>query len=137
ACFGAPFMAQRPSVYASLLGKKIEEHNVNCWLVNTGWSGGPPGVGSRMKIAYTRAMVNAALDGKLDGVEFVEDPNFGVQVPASVPDVPVEVLQPRNTWADKAAYDAQAKKLAKMFQENFKQFADNVTEEIRAAGPKA
>jgi len=137
ACFGAPFMAQRPSVYASLLGKKIEEHNVNCWLVNTGWSGGPPGVGSRMKIAYTRAMVNAALDGKLDGVKFVEDPNFGVQVPTSVPGVPDDVLQPRNTWADKAAYDAQAKKLAGMFKENFKQFAENVTEEIRAAGPKA
>ena len=129
-------MAQRPSVYASLLGKKIEEHKVNCWLVNTGWSGGPPGVGSRMKIAYTRAMVNAALDGELDDVAFVADPVFGVQVPVSVPDVPAEVLQPRNTWTDKAAFDAQAKKLAKMFQDNFKQFEENVTEAIKGAGPK-
>ena len=89
-----------------------------------------------MEIAFTRAMVNAALDGRLDGVELVEDPLFGVRVPVSVPDVPAEILQPRNTWADKAAYDAQAQKLARMFQENFKQFADSVTEEIRAAGPK-
>ena len=106
------------------------------WLVEADWSGGPPGVGNRMKIAYTRAMVNAALDGKLDDVAFVEDPVFGVQVPVSVPDVPAEVLQPRNTWADKAAFDGQAKKLAKMFQDNFKQFEENVTAEIKAAGPK-
>lgn len=136
ACFGAPFMAQRPSVYAALLGKKIEQHHVNCWLVNTGWSGGPPGVGSRMKIAYTRAMVNAALDGKLDNVEFVVDPVFGVQAPTSVPDVPAEVLQPRNTWADKDAYDAQARKLAGMFRANFKQFEESVTDEIKAAAPQ-
>jgi phosphoenolpyruvate carboxykinase (ATP) len=136
ACFGAPFMAQRPSVYASLLGKKIEQHDVNCWLVNTGWTGGPPGVGHRMKIAYTRAMVNAALDGELDDVEFVADPVFGVQIPTSVPDVPAEVLQPRNTWADKAAYDAQAKKLAGMFRANFKQFEENVSDEIKAAAPQ-
>ena len=90
-----------------------------------------------MKIAYTRAMLNAALDGKLDNVEYIEDPNFGVQVPSSCPNVPEEVLIPRNTWADKDAYDAQAKKLAGMFVENFKQFAENVTEGIRAAGPQA
>ena len=136
ACFGAPFMAQRPSVYASLLGKKIEEHNVNCWLVNTGWTGGPPGVGHRMKIAYTRAMVNAALDGDLDDVAFVVDPVFGVQIPTSVPNVPAEVLQPRNTWADKDAYDAQAKKLAGMFRANFKQFEENVADAIKAAAPQ-
>ena len=136
ACFGAPFMAQRPSVYAQLLGKKIIDHDVTVWLVNTGWSGGPYGVGKRMKIAYTRAMVNAALDGKLNDVEFVEDPNFGVQVPTTCPNVPEEVLIPRNTWADKDDYDAQAKKLAGMFVENFKQFAENVTEGIRAAGPR-
>ena len=136
ACFGAPFMAQRPSVYASLLGKKIEQHEVNCWLVNTGWTGGPPGAGHRMKIAYTRAMVNAALDGDLDGVEFVADPVFGVQIPTSVPDVPAEVLQPRNTWEDKDAYDAQAKKLAGMFRANFKQFEENVSDAIKAAAPQ-
>jgi phosphoenolpyruvate carboxykinase (ATP) len=136
ACFGAPFMAQRPSVYASLLGKKIEQHDVNCWLVNTGWTGGPPGVGHRMKIAYTRAMVNAALDGDLNGVAFVEDPFFGVQVPTSVPDVPAEVLQPRNTWADKDAYDAQARRLAGMFRANFKQFEENVSDPIKAAAPQ-
>jgi phosphoenolpyruvate carboxykinase (ATP) len=136
ACFGAPFMAQHPSVYAQLLGRKITEHRVNCWLVNTGWSGGPYGVGQRMKIAYTRAMINAALDGKLNGVEYVEDPTFGVHIPTNCPDVPQEVLIPRNTWGDKAAYDAQAKKLAGMFGQNFKQFEGDVSAEIRAAGPK-
>jgi phosphoenolpyruvate carboxykinase (ATP) len=136
ACFGAPFKTQRPSVYASLLGKKIEEHNVNCWLVNTGWTGGPPGVGSRMKIAYTRAMVNAALDGDLDKVESIVAPVFGVQIPTCVPDVPAEVLQPRTTWEDKDAYDAQAKKLAGMFRTNFKQFEENVSNAIKAAAPQ-
>ena len=136
ACFGAPFMAQRPSVYAKLLGKKIEEHNVNCWLVNTGWTGGPYGVGHRMAISDTRAMVNAALDGELNDVEFVEDPIFGLQIPTSVPGVSAEVLQPRNTWDDGAAYDAQAKKLAGMFVENFKQFEENAPAEVTAAGPK-
>ncbi len=136
ACFGAPFMAQRPSVYAKLLGKKIEEHNVNCWLVNTGWTGGPYGVGHRMAIANTRAMVNAALDGELNDAEFVEDPIFGLQIPTSVPGVPDEVLQPRNTWDDGAAYDAQANKLASMFVENFKQFEENAPAEVSAAGPK-
>ncbi len=136
ACFGAPFMAQRPSVYASLLGKKIEQHEVNCWLVNTGWTGGPPGVGHRMKIAYTRAMVNAAMDGNMDDVAFVVDPVFGVQIPTSVPDVPAEVLQPRNTWEDKDAYDTQAKKLAEMFRNNFKQFEENVSDAIKAAAPQ-
>jgi len=137
ACFGAPFMAHHPSVYAEMLGEKIEKHNVNCWLVSTGWSGGPHGVGSRMKIAYTRAMVNAALDGDLDDVEFVTDPIFGVEVPTTCPNVPDEVLIPRNTWSDTDAYDVQAKKLAGMFQENFKQFADRASDEIKAAGPKA
>ena len=130
-------MAQHPSVYAELLGKKIADHGVQCWLVNTGWTGGPYGVGSRMKLAYTRAMVNAALDGKLAGVEFVEDPVFGVQVPTSCPNVPSEVLSPRDTWADKDAYDAQAKKLAGMFVENFKQYADKTPEAVKAAAPKA
>ncbi len=136
ACFGAPFMAQHPGVYADLLGKKIAAHDVKCWLVNTGWSGGPYGVGSRMKIAYTRAMVNAALNGDLNDVEYIEDSNFGVQVPTSCPDVPAEVLIPRNTWQDGMAYDDQAQKLAHMFIENFKEFEDGVTDEIKAAAPK-
>ncbi len=135
ACFGAPFMAQRPSVYAQLLGKKIQQHDVQCWLVNTGWTGGPYGVGARMKLAYTRAMVNAALDGDLDNVEYVMDPVFGVMVPTSCPGVPADVLQPRNTWEDKATFDQQVRKLAAMFVENFKPYAENVTESIRAAAP--
>jgi phosphoenolpyruvate carboxykinase (ATP) len=134
-CFGAPFMAHRPTVYSKLLGEKIAQHDVKCWLVNTGWSGGPYGVGSRMKIAYTRAMVNAALNGKLDEVEYTTDSIFGVQVPTSCPDVPDEVLIPRNTWSDGAAYDQQAHKLADMFNNNFEQFAEQASEEVKAAGP--
>jgi len=136
ACFGAPFMALAPAVYADLLGEKIAQHNVNVWLVNTGWSGGPYGVGQRMKIAYTRAMVHAALDGALGDVPTTPDPIFGVAVPNSCPGVPTEVLNPRNTWADKAAYDAQARKLAGMFGENFTIFADQVSPEVRGAGPR-
>jgi phosphoenolpyruvate carboxykinase (ATP) len=137
ACFGAPFMAQHPGVYADLLGKKIAKHNSTVWLINTGWSGGPYGVGHRMQIAYTRAMVHAALDGRLNKVAFEKDPIFGVEVPTSCPGVPAEVLVPKNTWADKDAYDQMAKKLAGMFVENFKQFEDGVTDEIKAAAPKA
>jgi phosphoenolpyruvate carboxykinase (ATP) len=136
ACFGAPFMAQRPGVYADLLGKKIDAHQVHCWLVNTGWTGGPHGIGHRMAISHTRAMVNAALDGKLEAVEHAEDPVFGVRVPTTVPGVPAEVLQPRATWADGAAYDAQAKKLAGMFRDNFAQFEDSVSDDVRGAGPR-
>lgn len=134
-CFGAPFMAQHPSVYAKLLGGKIEKHNVNCWLVNTGWSGGSYGVGSRMKIAYTRAMVNAALDGKLNDVEYTTDPVFGVNVPTFCPNVPSDVLLPRGTWDNGSDYDEQAKKLAGMFIENFKEFESNVSDAVKAAGP--
>lgn len=134
-CFGAPFMALSPTVYADLLGEKIARHQVNVWLVNTGWSGGPYGVGQRMKIAHTRAMVNAALKGELTGIPTTPDPIFGVAVPTACPGVPVEVLSPRQTWADPAAYDAQARKLAGMFAENFKAFADQVSEEVRAVGP--
>jgi phosphoenolpyruvate carboxykinase (ATP) len=137
ACFGAPFMALHPAVYAELLGEKVKEHNVDVWLINTGWTGGPHGVGSRMKIAYTRAMVNAALNGELKDVPFETDPFFGLQIPTAVPGVPAEVLNPRNTWADKAAYDAQATKLAKMFHDNFKQYADRVSDEVAKAGPLA
>ena len=136
ACFGAPFMALSPTVYANLLGDKIAKHKVNVWLVNTGWSGGPYGVGQRMKIAYTRAMVRAALDGALNDVPINLDPTFGIAVPNACPDVPAQVLNPRNTWADPAAYDTQARKLAAMFAENFKTFSDQVSPEVRAAGPK-
>lgn len=135
-CFGAPFMALHPSVYANLLGEKMKKHNVNCWLVNTGWSGGPYGVGSRMKIAYTRAMVAAALDGSLARTETEEDPIFGVHVPVSCPNVPADVLKPRNTWTDQSAYDEYAHKLAGMFKSNFEQFKEHVSELVFKAGPK-
>ncbi len=135
-CFGAPFMALHPSVYADLLGKKIKKHKVNCWLVNTGWTGGPYGVGSRMKIGHTRAMLAAALEGKLDKVKTKPDPTFNILVPENVPGVPKKVLTPRNTWKDKKAYDTKAKDLASRFVENFKNFESHVTKEVKAAGPK-
>jgi phosphoenolpyruvate carboxykinase (ATP) len=135
ACFGAPFMVQHPSVYAELLGEKIAEHDVKCWLVNTGWTGGPYGEGHRISLSYTRAMINAALNGELDNAEFIRDPVFGLQVPTSCPDVLNEILQPRNTWQDSEAYDRQAQQLASMFVDNFKQFADQVLESISSAGP--
>lgn len=136
-CFGAPFMALSPIVYANLLGALISKHQVNVWLVNTGWSGGPYGVGQRMKIGYTRAMIHAVLSGQLNDVPMTPDPIFGVAVPQSVPGVPSEALNPRNTWADKDAYDAQASKLARMFTENFKTFNDQVSSDVKAAGPKS
>lgn len=137
ACFGAPFMPLHPTVYAELLAKKIEEHGSDVWLVNTGWTGGPYGVGSRMKLSYTRQMINMALAGELAKVEFEEEPFFGFLIPKSVPGVPVEVLNPRETWADKAAYDAQAKHLVGLFRANFEKYADHSSEMILAAGPKA
>lgn len=135
-CFGAPFMSLHPSVYGDLLGKKIREHKVSCWLINTGWTGGPYGVGERMDITHTRAMLNAALDGDLDGVAMRHDPIFNLQVPESCPGVSSDVLRPENTWADKAAYEAKAKELAKKFQENFQAFGDLVSDEVKAAGPQ-
>jgi phosphoenolpyruvate carboxykinase (ATP) len=135
-CFGAPFMALSPTVYADLLGEKIARHRVNVWLVNTGWSGGPYGVGRRMEIAHTRALVNAALSGALNDGPTAPDPTFGIAVPTACPDVPPVVLSPRNTWADTAAYDAQAHTLAGMFAENFRAYADHVGDEVRAAGPR-
>lgn len=137
ACFGAPFMPLHPGEYAKLLGEKLAKHASSVWLINTGWVGGPAGVAGRMKLSYTRAMVTAALTGQLDDVEMVEEPFFGLQVPVSVPGVPNEVLDARGAWADKEAYDAQAKKLVGMFIANFKQFEDGVTDEIKAASPKA
>jgi phosphoenolpyruvate carboxykinase (ATP) len=135
-CFGAPFMVLHPGVYAGLLGEKIQEHKAVCWLVNTGWSGGPYGEGSRMKIAYTRAMIRAILNGSLAQVETHPDPVFGVGVPVSCPGVPDEVLQPRNTWKDKDAYDRKALELARRFNDNFKKYEEGVTEGVRAAAPK-
>jgi phosphoenolpyruvate carboxykinase (ATP) len=136
-CFGAPFMALHPTVYARLLGQRISAHDARCWLVNTGWTGGAFGEGERINIAYTRAMVAAALDGALDDVPTRTDPIFGVLVPEQCPGVPAEVLNPRATWADPEAYDRQARMLAQKFADNFAQFADVVSEEVRAAGPRA
>jgi phosphoenolpyruvate carboxykinase (ATP) len=136
ACFGAPFLPLHPGVYASQLGEKLRQHRSQVWLVNTGWTGGPYGVGSRMKLSYTRRMVRAALAGELDGVETVVDPIFGVAIPRHIEGVPDEVLVPKASWQDGEAYDAQANKLAGMFAENFKKYADGVTDEIRGAGPK-
>jgi len=136
ACFGAPFLPRHPGVYAHMLGEKLREHDARVWLVNTGWTGGPHGVGSRMKLGYTRAMVRAALAGELDEMATVEDPVFGLAIPAEVPGVPREVLRPRDTWEDAEAYDVQARKLADMFRESFKRYEDGVSEEIREAGPR-
>jgi phosphoenolpyruvate carboxykinase (ATP) len=135
-CFGAPFMVHHPTVYAKLLGERIAEHRVTCWLVNTGWTGGAYGVGKRMKIAYTRSMVNAAIEGRLARSVYETEPYFGLTIPTSVPDVPSDVLNPRNAWADTSAYDAQAKKLAGLFAENFKKFAAHASPEILAVAIK-
>jgi phosphoenolpyruvate carboxykinase (ATP) len=134
-CFGAPFLPLPPSVYATMLGRKLEEHGTRCWLVNTGWTGGPFGVGSRIRLDYTRAMIRAALAGQLDETTTEPDPVFGLHIPVSVPDVPDDKLRPRDTWPDGAAYDEQAAKLADMFRENFTRFADDVSPGIRDAGP--
>jgi phosphoenolpyruvate carboxykinase (ATP) len=136
-CFGAPFMVLHPGVYADLLGKKMQEHKSACWLVNTGWSGGPYGEGKRMSIKYTRAMIRAILNGSLAQAETRPDPVFGVHVPTSVPDVPSEVLAPRNTWRDPEAYDRKARELAGRFNENFRKYESGVSESVRAVAPKA
>ena len=136
ACFGAPFMPLHPGVYAELLGQKIRQHGASVWLVNTGWTGGPHGVGSRMKLRYTRRMVEAALAGELNDAETVTDEIFGVAVPKAIEGVPSELLVPKNTWQDPAAYDAQAQKLAQMFVANFKAFEDGVSDAVKAAAPK-
>ncbi len=137
ACFGAPFMVLHPSRYAELLADRIRQHKVNCWLVNTGWSGGPYGVGERISIKHTRALLNATLDGSLNKVNFNKDPIFGVQVPTSCPGVPQEILNPRNTWSDKEAFDKKAEHLAGLFTENFRQFEDQTPEDVKSAGPRA
>jgi phosphoenolpyruvate carboxykinase (ATP) len=127
----------KPDVYARLLGAKISAHRARVWLVNTGWTGGPAGVGSRMAIAHTRAMITAALNGELDSVKYRRHALFNLDMPATCPGVPDDVLDPRVTWADKAQYDQQATKLAQMFVANFKTFERDVTADVKAAGPAA
>jgi len=137
ACFGAVFLVWHPTKYAEMLGQLLDLHkDANVWLVNTGWSGGPYGVGSRMKIGYTRAMVRAALNGSLAKAPVKTDPVFGLSVPQDIAGVPAAVLDARGTWKDGAAYDAQAQKLAGMFRENIKKFGAAVSDKILAAGPK-
>jgi phosphoenolpyruvate carboxykinase (ATP) len=134
ACFGAPFLPLAPRVYAEMLGKRLKEHNAACWLINTGWSGGKFGVGERMSIMISRALVHAALTGQLDKVDYVTEPAFGLRIPVSCPDVPAQVLNPRNAWADKQAYDRTAADLASRFEANFHQFEAHPA--VRAAGPR-
>jgi len=136
ACFGAPFMPRHPGEYAAMLIDRLARYDVPVWLVNTGWTGGPYGTGERMNINHTRTMVRAALNGELDGVATRRDPLFGVEVPTEVPGVPSGILDPRSTWADGAAYDAQAAKLARMFADNFRSYADGVPPSVREAGPQ-
>ena len=136
ACFGAVFLVWHPTKYAEMLGELLKKHGSQVWLVNTGWSGGPYGVGSRMKLDHTRAMVRAAIAGKLDSTATANDPVFGLAIPKEIPGVPKDVLNPRGTWKDAGAYDTQAKKLSEMFRKNFEKFGDKVSATIREAGPK-
>ena len=137
ACFGEPFLPLHPAEYAGMLGEKIRRYGPDVWLVNTGWTGGGYGVGTRIAIPHTRAILRAALTGRLDPTKLTRDPVFGLGVPQGIADVPREVLEPRQTWSDKGAYDAQAKKLAGMFRENFERYSDQATSAIRAAAPTA
>jgi len=137
ACFGGPFMPMHPTAYAELLADKIKKHGSHVWLVNTGWTGGVYGVGHRMSLKHTRRIINAVLNGELDGGQFEEEPFFGLMIPTQVPDVPSEILNPRNTWADKSAYDAKAKALVEMFKKNFAKFADKASPEIFKGAPKS
>ena len=135
-CFGGPFLVWHPTRYAELLAERLRKHGAQTWLVNTGWTGGPHGVGSRMKLSHTRAIVDAIHSGELHGVETVEDPIFGLAIPKRCPNVPADVLVPRNTWDDGAKYDETAKKLAKRFQENFTKYEAQASAEVKAAGPR-
>jgi phosphoenolpyruvate carboxykinase (ATP) len=135
-CFGAVFLVWHPTKYAEMLGRLIDEHESDVWLVNTGWTGGAFGVGKRMKLAHTRAMVAALLSGDLHSTPLDTDPNFGLQIPKHIAGVPDDVLNPRNTWPDKNAYDEQAKKLAGMFRDNFAKFEKFVPDSMKLAGPK-
>lgn len=136
ACFGAPFIPLHPGQYAQMLGEKMQKHKVNVWLVNTGWTGGPYGIGKRMKLCYTRAIISAALKGSLNSVDFETDHVFGFEIPKQCEGVPTEILNPKNTWADKNAYDEKAKFLAGLFIKNFEKFADGVTPEVSNAYPR-
>lgn len=137
ACFGSPFLPLHPTKYAEMLGEKMTKHKVNIWLINTGWSGGAYGEGSRIRLRYTRAMITAALTGGLDSVEYTRHEVFGLSMPNSCEEVPTELLHPRNTWSDKAAYDQKANELAQKFNDNFKQFESFANAEIKSAAPKA
>ena len=132
-CFGAPFLPRRPQEYGKLLEELIERHGVSCWLVNTGWTGGKYGTGKRMAIGHTRALLRAVLDGSLNHAQFSADPFFGLMIPRDVAGIPNEVLDPRRSWADPAAYDAQAADLVARFEANFATFVDGVGEDVRAA----
>ncbi|MCF8030487.1 MAG: phosphoenolpyruvate carboxykinase (ATP) [Desulfohalobiaceae bacterium] len=134
-CFGAPFMPLHPHVYADLLGNRIVEHDVDCWLVNTGWSGGPYGVGDRISIGHTRAMIRAALSGELNRVDYRQDELFGLHMPRRCPQVPSRILDPKNTWQDPEAYDRKGRELAELFRDNFRRFASEVSDAVRDAGP--
>ncbi len=136
ACFGAPFLPLHPGVYAHMLGDKMQKNKVNVWLINTGWTGGPYGVGHRIKLSYTRAMITAALEDKLDTIEFEDHHVFGIAIPKECPYVPSEILSPVNTWADKNVYDEKAKYLADLFIKNFKKYSNGVSDEVIAAAPK-
>jgi len=136
ACFGAPFMPMHPTVYAEMLGKKMEQFDVKVWLVNTGWTGGPYGIGTRIKLKYTRAMITAAITGKLDDVKYVTHPVFGLHMPTTCPGVPDEILDPKHTWKNKRHYDKKADELALLFIDNFRKFEDYANDEIMAASPK-
>lgn len=135
ACFGAPFLPLHPGRYAEMLGKKIKENKVTVWMINTGWSGGPYGIGSRIKLNYTRLMISAVLEGRMINSEFVQHPVFGMAMPTKCNGVPAVILNPRNTWADKNAYDIKALELAEKFRTNFQKYASGVTEEILNSGP--
>ena len=136
ACFGAPFLVWHPSRYAELLAEKMERHGANAWLVNTGWTGGPYGIGKRMSIKYTRAIIDAIHSGELVDTPTVVEPIFGLNIPMEIAGIPDETLVPEKSWPNKIAYEQQARKLARMFQENFAKYADVADEKIAAAGPK-
>jgi len=134
-CFGAPFLPLHPNIYVKLLGEKIRHHNSQVWLLNTGWTGGPHGIGSRIQLPYTRAMIRAVLNGHLEKIPMRMDPIFRVQVPEQVPDVPADILNPRKTWNDPSAYDQKARELAMRFQQNFALFSGQVSPSVIEAGP--
>ncbi len=136
-CYASPFLPLPPRIYGEMLAERVARHGARCYLVNTGWTGGPYGVGERMQLDHTRALVNAAIDGRLEGVAHVTDPIFGLRIPTSCPGVPDAIMQPRATWADGAAYDRRAQALAAKFIENFAEYAEGVTEKVRQAGPRS